>query len=1040
MRKKTIQVPMVAALNTRLDPRFPVTALVTRADNVYRTRTSEWAKRHGFTILPNTVESADSATIDTIRKLAARGNELVAFSTRRLWSWNPTLQKFLDLGSSYDSTLNSGRNTWPDQSVCNVELVRFDKEPPFNLGQAQIALETDVAVGGGCTLSAWTAADPSNYGYVFFTAVDTATGQLRRTVTYAGGFVTGSQRDVKVVFAGGWFLIFFVEEGAATSTLRVFGYNPTTNAVRSQVSVAADLMGTTNGSRYDVYTRPDNGRVLIAYRGDGAGSVRAMEWNGATNAASIAAVTVTATDTVCVGWVDTGTSGTTSPRLLTMTTLVARRILNGTTLVQSSALTIDAAPGDVSNLTGVYGWLGADDDIILYEVRHASDPERDQVKIATTNGGPTLKTFVLNASLASKAAFVTPTGGSAARPYVALRCPWLAQGAYFLASCAASGTSFETEFHPSLVARVLRGKAPFASTRRNAISALPAVSATKVAFAGTEIYDAVSTTSVITHFLRPVVAMVEFSGRMPEPVQFGDQLFIPGAMPRVYGGNKVSEVGWQVDPTKLTLTAVGSGGSLSAGTYQYTHVFVYEDDEGRIWRSGPGAVRSVTAVASDSITVVAKMPFLHSFVGGIGKVGRYSRIEIYRTKSNGTVFFRIPFASTAQLAITTNDIKTLTDTIADADLETNPQLYATSGELFNSPPPPCNWAVVQGDRIVVGDAEKPTRVLAFKEFQPGQGSGCHADLAVDIEADGPNYAGGLIEGRVVVFKRQAIYVLTGDWPDANGSGPLPLVQKIATGWGTIEPESVCQTTDGLWFKDPKKGLCFIDRGLQVTQPGKAVQEYDTNDIVAATIVEEFEQVRFLTATGGSPVYDYLEKQWATFLRTSVSIVTARTGAALAGGVYYISAGNRIYYYDNTSYSDNGSIVFGDLVLQLNFAGLQGIQRVDRLILTGEMVDVNGGMTVRLTDDHGGAQGREEKFIPKNQFSNQRDPLIQLPGTFALEIRPRNPRSTSLRLQVFWPNSLAASVLTAGVRLSGLAAEVGLRDKPGLRRLSTKMRA
>lgn len=1037
---------MIGALNTRIDPKLAVVPTIQRADNVYRTRTGEWAKRHGYTILPNAFESAQGYTIDSIRKLAARGSELVVFDTRRMWSWSPTLQKFLDLSSAF----GSGLNTWPDQTVCTHELLRYDSDPPVDPFEQPVFGLRDVAFGGGCILNAWQHIENDAISsHIFFSAVS-SDGQFRRIPTGASAGGVVKETRPKVAFAGGWFLIFFVVEGGGASTLKVTGYNPTTNSTRAVTNVATDLRDVSLGQpHYDIQVRSDDSnKVVVAYRSN-TPNVKALEWDGTTNTQTIATATVVAADDAAggIGWIDTTVGGVAAGlRLLTAVnsaTGVVRRRLSTTTLAQLGIVTVQASPGDVSACTGVYNGT---DDIVCWEVQHATDFERIFVRYAYVSGaGVTdFRFLVRNGGLASKAFFVTPTGAAGPTAYVLLRNTWEAQGSYFLASLrAASGTTFfETDSIPSCVAKILEGKAEFGAGSRNALSSVAQATATKVVFALAEILDVVKTAALETTLLRPLDCLVEFSGRMPEPVQFSTQLFAPGSMPRIYGGNKVREVGWQTDPTKLTLTAFGVGtGALSAGSYQYTHCFVYKDDEGRVWRSGPGLVRSVTVVNTGSVTIDRKNPFWHSHVSGTLKSGGVSWVEIYRTVANGTVFFRLPFSPVNEdLGITaTADVTSHDDIIADADLILNPQLYASSGELFNESPPPCIGAVVQGDRIVVIDAEKPTSVAASKEFQPGQGTGWHADLKVEVEGDGPNTALALIEGRIIVFKRQAIYMLSGDWPDANGIGSLPLVQKIATGWGTVEPESVCQVTDGVWFKDPAKGLCFISRGLEITQPGKAVQLYDGNDIVAATIVEQFEQVRFLTASGNSPQFDYFEKQWMTFFGTT-GISQPRTAAAVAGGIYYISAANRVYFYDTTSFADNGSLIFADLIMRLSFAGMSGIQRIDRLVLMGDMIDTGGGMTIRLTDDYGGASGRVDKFVAQNQLSNQRDPAAAVPGTFALEVRPKNPRSATLALQVFWPNSfLLSGLLTAGVRLSGISAEVGFRATPGLRKLHPKMR-
>lgn len=1026
MRKKTFHIPLTGPLNTRIDPRLASLPLIQRADNLYRARTGEWTKRHGFTVLPTTYSSPFGNVIDRVRKLAAREDELMVVDTKRFWSWSNDKQTFFDLSRGAGA---------PDQTVVTHEIQRFDDNPPAftSLPVQPAATESDMASGANCLLTAWAqivSTVPPTTHEVYLSVLESDTGQFRLSPTAADQFAgVGAQRDPRCVFAAGYFLVFLVIEGAATSTLRVFGFRPSDGNIRPAVDVATDVIGTGTGTViYDVYVRPDNGRVLVAYRSS-ASTLKALEWSGTTNSPSIAAVTVVASDVAggALGWIDSEVASVTSPRLATAVNSavgVVRRILNGTTLAETSSTTIEASPGDVSAITGIFNSADVDD-TIFWQVEHATDVERTAVKYGRSST-PTVVDFARVGALASKAFRITPTGATVPATYVLIRQPWKNQGMYLLASGTQFVGGFEATDRASTIARILRGRTPHTPARRGALTSVSRLSTTRIGMAGLATFDAAFAAAGDTLFSRPIGILVEFSGGIPEPVALGGQTFFPGSLPRFYGGRVVAEMGFQVDPTSFVSITVGAGGSLSAGVYQYTQVFCHQDNEGRVWRSGPGPVFSVTAALNDAALATFKRPMVFG-------VGRFSWVEIYRTRVNGTQFFRVPLNSAANVGLNLVVTQAVVDNFADTDLERNFPLYVDGGELFNSPPPPCLGAVAQGSRIVVIDAENPTRIAASKEMQPGQGTGWHADLQVDIQSDGPNTALALVEGRVVVFKRQAVYLITGDWPDANGQGPLPTIQKIATGFGTAEPESVCQSTDGVWFKDPKKGICFLDRGLQITQLGKPVQSDDANDIVAATIAEEFEQIRFLTANGRSPVYDYLEKQWSTFFGTGALI--DRTAAAVVDGLYYIARANRVYFYDTAQFGDDGAAVTADLVMRLTFDGLEGIQRIYRITLFGQVTALTS-FTARLTDDHGDTTIQEVKNVSEGvQLSNQNDPLTVLPGSFSLTLRPRNQRTTSVQLQLSWPQD--GTTINAGVRLSAVAVEVGFRDIPNLRRLPAR---
>lgn len=108
-----------------------------------------------------------------------------------------------------------------------------------------------------------------------------------------------------------------------------------------------------------------------------------------------------------------------------------------------------------------------------------------------------------------------------------------------------------------------------------------------------------------------------------------------------------------------TATAVGSGGSLSAGMYSYRVTSVYTNSSG-YWETPLAAAGAVNtrAVANDSI-ILTNIPVADTTLGTL-----YGR-KIWRTTANGATY--------KLLISTTNNVSTysLQDTIADGSLSTN---------------------------------------------------------------------------------------------------------------------------------------------------------------------------------------------------------------------------------------------------------------------------------------------------------------------------------------------------------------------------------
>jgi hypothetical protein len=1006
LKKKTAHIPLVGGRNDRLDPKtLGIAPWLAQAQNVYRTRTGEWAPRHGFTLLNNTVLDSAGTTMDTIRKLANRDGELVAMCGQRFFSYNPTRLGWTDLSRNDPGFVGS-----VDQTIVTHSIT----EPPFDPRNFEKVGNVDSAYGNGFVCTVW----ETTVGFtgVYYSITEEASGVPIRRATGSG--IAG--RRPKVTFSEGAFMIWAVEESGASSTLKVTKIPTSTMTQAATVNVTTDLLGTGTGTPwFDVQVR-SSGNVVVAYRGTGP-NVRALEWDPTTNAASIAAVTVVGTDVAANGLAFiTQTAVINSITLCTAVnsaTGVVDRFLSTTTLAQTATSTLKTSPGDVAAITG---WDNNSKQYVLWEVRHASDARQHRIDYGSDTGVVTSGTFMASGVLAGKAFQV----GSGNDVYVPVSMPYERQPGYYLVTAS----RLVNGLFPSTIARWLRGNGTAVPLSRNALGNPTAVTATKFIIPALRLYSIHTIQASGSFDFRnlPVYVTMDFAGVPPPPVGYGKSVIFPGSMPRIYCGRGVEEMGFNVDPEKPTLALDGVFSGPDNGDSQVCIVMLYQEG-GMEWRSAPSDVAKITITGNAAVDVTVYVPPVVQ--GRQNNLPGSVLYEIYRTKANGTVFYRSKVLSNGGAPTFT-----VVDGTTDAQLELQLQLYSQVNDagtpLVYQPPPPSRAMAIQGNRVLAIDAENPTDVWGSLELQPGRGWAFHPDMRVRIEADGPAFALAVLDGQAIVFKRNAIYKITGDWPNANGQGSLPLAAKVAEGFGCIQPETVCVTSDGVWFKDPKKGRCFLDRALTVSQPGKAVQAADANTDVAATLVEDFEQVRFLT--GGAlvdfPVYDYLEKQWSSWL-ISGGGGDARTAAVVAAGVYYIGrTDGRVLFYDTTRWTDAGGTYNVSMTTRLALGGIEGIQRLYRVTLMGalQIGSERVRLTARLFDDHSG-----------NLLSERKDALAppsaaDTTGAFAVGLRPKNGRTTHLLLNWFF-NPGALTVLNEGLRFSAIAAEVGVT--PGkLRRL------
>jgi hypothetical protein len=1003
MKKRTAQFPLVGGQDARTSPQLLLAPRVTAATNLYRARTAEWTKRNGFHYLPNVRISQEGApapfSFAKARALGGRGDELVLIDKKRWWSYTALRGGFVNLSQS-----SPGDGLDIDQRLVTHRL----GQALYRASEgAESAIAVDSAVGNGYVCTIWQT-DQNRIKIVF---TEEATGNF----VGSQSATTAVTRRPKVVHTESRFVVFSHTQGGGSCTLHADHWDSANVDGPSYVggnNVATDLMGTSTGEPwYDVQVR-STGNILIAYRST-APSVKALEWDPTSRTASIAAATVVAGDVAAnaLGWVYDAADVGGTIRLLTAqntATGVVERELNGATLVQSAGTIIQASPGDVASIAG---YRAAGDTWAFWELRNADVTLTSVVEGHT--GIALVRTFMGIGCLATK-----PFKVDSSDWYIGVTKPWELQPGYFIVPARHLGGNQRVP--PGVTARILPGAGMALPPERNALSHVPGVTTTRFVFPCMRIYDFTRPTTTTFFFYRAALyATVDFDAPVPRPVSYSKTLLVPGSVTKSYAGDGVSDGGWMVAPEAPTLASGGVGALV--GTYRYKLVLAVTDGEGRIWRSAASPEASFLA-ASNLIAVTLKYPFLSSAWIGLSYQTTVGVVEVYRTKANGTTYFRLPGAvgSAPYPLLGTTQTTTFNDQLADNILEQNLPLYTDGGELFNEPAPPCISMAAVGLRMVGIPAEDLTSVVASKEVLPGFAVGFHPDLRLPIVADGDNYAVAAMENRTIVFKRQAIYILTGDWPNALGLGSLPIAQRVAVGFGTINASSVRESQDGVWFEDPAKGMCLLTRGLDVVQIGKPVQDDDATALVGIDVAEDDEQVRALLADRKVLIYDTLEKQWATWqFDTALGTPTC---AAVVNGVYYQGFSNgRVSFYNLASFADNagsGSIeVLCTLLLRFSLAGVEGVQRIYRLMATGRKF---ASPTTLLT-------GRFDLDYIAGTPSAGVDPA-SFGGFWRHSWRPPQGRCSTFNFRLQYGSA------SQGMSFAAIALEYGLRDQPGLFRL------
>lgn len=422
-----------------------------------------------------------------------------------------------------------------------------------------------------------------------------------------------------------------------------------------------------------------------------------------------------------------------------------------------------------------------------------------------------------------------------------------------------------------------------------------------------------------------------------------DSLFTPGGTLGQFDGTTYAEAGFAYYPEQPTLTPNVAG----ANTYWYKLVYSYPDVSGRVWRSADSIAKSVgvNVVLGGGGQVTVACPTLR-LTGRADVI-----IEVYRGAiGDSTTFQKV---GTVNNSIAVNTVN-FVDTVTDATLANGEFLYtngvANTRPLANDAIPGFSAMAVGGNRLFGISNDDPQSIWVSNKFVDGQGLRFSEQNKFTIRDDhGPLYGlAAMPDGRVIAFKSDAVYTISGDGPNPNGQGSFS-VSTVAIGLGTINPRSIVETSEGPEFLSTSErvGIFRINVGLSEEYVGAPVQKYlvDTGyTVTGAVLIPAKNEVRFYLFGGANLalVQDLVTGVWS--VDTTADEPT--TATAYGSGAAY-------YGFSNVAVIVDSSAVFTDLgntntVLVdtpwIKLAELKGYARFYRIQGVGETV---GAHTLNL---------------------------------------------------------------------------------------------
>jgi hypothetical protein len=501
--------------------------------------------------------------------------------------------------------------------------------------------------------------------------------------------------------------------------------------------------------------------------------------------------------------------------------------------------------------------------------------------------------------------------------------------------------------------------------------------------------------------------------------EYGGAVYFAGANPLYYDGFRTTELGFHTgpDPDFVTVTA-GAGGNLSAGTYQLRLLWEHTDAAGRRWWSIASTAKSAVANALDKLTVVCPMDRLTRRIYG------ETRLVAFRTKANGTTFYRDTPATGSDLNDASATNVTLTFTTSDTSLESSELLPTTGGLLDSEPFPAHRLHVVHQDRLVMAALENPYALRFTDQLEDGYAPSANELYELQVPPSFGKVTGlASMDDKLIVSCERGTWFFAGQGPNQAGTqSTFSDAQTAVADAGCREDSpNMVLTPDGVWFRSAI-GLRLLTRGLAIakdedgTDVGSDVDSLATG-LVSAVLMKGKQQVRFFT---GSTVlvYDYLWRQWSRF--TNFSAVDA---LEWLGVVTHLRSDGTLYQEssDFQDVSTPANLSFETAWIQM--AGLAGFQRARWLTLLMDSLSASivGTVmpTLELLYDYDDTAGAVETVV-----------LATAPGTtgttspFQIPVRHRlkKQKCTALKLRL-------TAVCDAGtqLRVSGMRLEVALKS-------------
>lgn len=982
LQKQNLSITFGQGLDTKTDPLQVSPGKFLSLVNSVFNKGGLLTKRNGYT--PTTTLPVAATTISTFK------NNLVAVGS--------TLQSF-----------NADSNQWV--SAGNITPISLTTTPLVRTSTSQT--NADVAVApNGLACSAWLDAN----GTCYYQVSDSVTGQ----VVVAQTALEASSALPRVFSLGNYLLVTYLNNASGVH-LKYVGipiYNPSSPTAATDVSTVVEAI--TAG--YDGSVA--NGILYLAYSAsDGGGAVRVTYLNSYLSQGTTAvlagkttiriSVTVDTSGSNSIVWVSYLAVGTANiytqaysaalAPILTVTQVYAATTVNNLT---------SSATGNVLTLftevPGTYTYAP-----------NATTNKVNKITVTLAGSVGSNSTVKNGVGLGSKSFFI------GTKIYMLMIYGQAYQPTYFMIDStgnivgrlayANGGGYITTQILPSV-----RVSGTAASIGYLYVDLLVPVNKTQ----GVTKISGVYTQTGIN------LATFEFT-TVASTLEIGNDLHITGGFLSMYDGIKPVEHGFHVWPEDITVTTNAAGGSITDQTYFYVATYEWTDAQGNIHRSAPSVPVTIVTAGGNTSTNTINVPMLRLTAKS------NVRIVLYRWSTAQQSYYQVSTVASPNVNVPTSNSLAITDTVADSSILGNALLYTTGGVLENICCPATDVFTLYKSRLFALNSEDRNLIDFSKQVIEATPVEMSDQLTIYVAptlgsqgSTGPIKALANMDDKLVIFKANAIYYITGQGPDNTGaqndfSDPIFITSAV----GTSNPKSVVMTPMGLMFQS-NKGIWLLKRDLGTEYIGAAVEAFNSSTVNSAVTIPGTNQVRFtLDDQIDALVYDYYYGQWSTFTNIRADSAT----------IY-----QSLHTYLNTSGSivqeTPGLYLDGSVPVTLSFttgwmslSGLQGFERLYNVYLLGNYYSPHL-LHVGFAYDYNPSNTQTLVITPVNNTPVYGgDPLYGSEDTYSAsnveqwQLSPERQKCQSFQISLMETYDPSLSVAAgAGFTLSGMNLVLGAK--------------